>query len=76
MRRLVRGIYANWNIDGEENTEIVISSMGLSDGQHFCVATAWNFVGESDYSNEVSFYTFGGDLQQQAPAAPSNLQVM
>ncbi len=66
----------NWNIDGEQNTEIVLTTMGLADGQHFCMVTAWNFVGESDPSNEVSFYTMGGDLQQQAPAAPSNLQVM
>jgi len=69
-----RSYTQNWNIGGEENTEIVISTMGLADGVHYCAVTAYNFVGESDYSNEVSFATMGGDLQQQKPLPPSNVR--
>ncbi len=65
----------NWNIGGAENTEIIITSMGLDDGMHYCVVTAYNWVGESPYSNEVSFATMSGDLQQQKPVPPVNLRV-
>lgn len=66
----------NWNIGGEENTEIILTSMGLSDGEHFCMVTAYNFVGESDPSNEISFFTMNGDLQEVKPNPPGNLQLL
>jgi len=69
------GVYTqNWTVP-EGTLEIFITTMNLSDGMHYCTVTAYNFVGDSAYSNEVEFYTVGGDLQVTKPNAPSGLGV-
>ena len=65
----------NVNIVGKLNTTYPVVNMQLPDGENFCAVAAYNFVGESGYSLELSFYIQGGDAVMSKPVAPSNLKV-
>ena len=70
------GVYTqNLNIGGGLTNEIPLSDVSLTDGIHFCAMTAYNFSGESGYSNEVEFAMRGDDLLTKPPAVPTGLTI-
>ena len=70
------GVYTqNLNIGGGLTNEIPLSDITLTDGIHFCALKAFNFAGDSPYSNEIEFAIRGGDLLTLPPVAPTGLVI-
>jgi hypothetical protein len=67
------GYSQNLNIAGGGTSSILLKKVGLADNVWFCVITSYNFVGSSEFSNEINFSIVGGDLLHQAPNAPTGL---
>jgi hypothetical protein len=65
----------NLNIAGGDTSSILLKKVGLADNVWFCAMTAYNFVGPSEFSNEINFSIVDGDLLHQAPAAPTGLSI-
>lgn len=66
---------SNIIISGGSVVTYPVTSAGLPDGDNFCALTSFNFVGESGFSNEISFPVDGGDLAMVAPGIPGNFAI-
>jgi len=70
------GVYTqNTTIAGGSTFEYIVTDVGLPDGENFCAMTAFNFNGESVFTNEISFNIMNGDFLTGVPVAPGNLTI-
>jgi|TARA_R110000851_G_scaffold87200_3_gene190067 hypothetical protein len=72
------GIYTtNTLIGGGGVTEIALSIVNLADdnGVNYCTMTAYNFAGESGFSNEIMFGTRNGEAVTLPPGSPNSLDL-
>ena len=66
---------SNITIVGGFTSNLLLSQVALDDGIHYCALTAFNFAGESGFSNEIAFDISSGELVMIAPLSPSNLNI-